>query len=103
MILEVMQQFAIHNGQGFYIPKTNNGTWTKQLKYAKKYLNKPAMFKKLLWIMERYPKEEFFFEALTLEIKSKGSQTLGAYNRIKKVKTITKNIEKNENSKEHIS
>jgi len=86
-----MIQFAIHDDKGKYMPKTRHGTWTN-LKYAKKYLNKPAMFRQLINIMERYPKHEFFFETIEIEMVSKGSQTLGAYNRIKKVKKIKKNI-----------
>jgi hypothetical protein len=57
-----MKQFVIHNEEGYYLPNSKYGNWTKKLRFAKKYSQKPAMFKKLLQIMERYPREEFFFD-----------------------------------------
>jgi len=87
-----MLQFAIHNQKGYYLPKSRMGYWTKDLNVAKKYTSKPAMFKKLVELMQESPSEEFFFETLQVELIPKGSQTLGAYNRIKKVKSITSNI-----------
>jgi hypothetical protein len=91
-----MIQYVIHNKNGLYLPKTNDGYWTNNIEHAKKYMNKPAMFKKLIKIMERNPKDEFYFETLHIEITSKGSHTLGSYNRIKKVKSITSNINRKE-------
>jgi len=94
-----MKEFAIHNGKGVYLSKSGNWTWTDRFKYAKKYKSKPAMFKRLIQIMEQHPKEEFYFETIEVTMVSKGSQTLGAYNRIKKVKSITSNINrKNDNT-----
>jgi len=90
-----MKQFVIHDGKGNYLPTTKHGVWTKRMKYAKKYSNKPAMFKKLLSVMENNPTQKFYFEILEVEFVSKGSQTLGAYNRIKKVKSITTRIDNN--------
>jgi len=89
-----MQQFAIHNGKGRYLSKSGNWTWTDRVRYAKKYKSKPAMFRRLIQLMEQYPKEELYFETFEITTVSKGSQTLGAYNRIKKVKSITSNINK---------
>ena len=87
-----MKQYVIHTEDGLYLPTTNWGSWRKDFKYAKKYKNKPAMFRRLIQMMEQSPKENFYFETLEVKFESKGSQTLGAYNRIKKVKRITKNI-----------
>lgn len=87
-----MVQYLIHNKKGQYLPKTRMGYWTNNIEHAKKYTSKPAMFKKLIELMQESPKHEFYFETIQLEITSKGSQTLGTYNRIKKVKSITSNI-----------
>jgi len=94
-----MIQFAIHTKDGRYMPKSRMGNWQRNLKYAKKYTNKPAMFQALLRLMEESPRVDFYFEAIEITMESKGSQTLGAYNRIKKVKSITANINrKNDNT-----
>lgn len=84
--------YLIHNDNGLYLPNDKHGNWTSNVNNAKKYVNKPAMFRRLLRVMEESPKREFYFEAM--ELVSKGSQTLGAYNRIKKVKSITNNIKR---------
>jgi len=86
--------YLIHNDKGLYLPNDKCGYWTENVKNAKKYVDKPAMFRRLLKLMEESPKREFYFE--TMEMISKGSQTLGAYNRIKKIKEIKKNIPTNE-------
>jgi len=98
-------QYAIHNGKGTYLSKSPNWIWTDVFKLAKIYKSKPAMFKRLIQLMEQYPSEVFYFETIEVSMKSKGSQTLGAYNRIKKVNSITSNINriKYENSKKKIS
>ena len=81
------------------MPKSRWGNWQKNLKYAKKYTNKPAMFQALIRLMEESPRNDFYFEMIEITMVSKGSQTLGAYNRIKKVKSIKSNIKrKNENT-----
>ena len=85
-----MQQYAIHTKDGLYMPKSRFGNWQKDIKYAKKYISKPSMFQALIRLMKESPRNEFYFETLEISINSKGSQTLGAYNRIKKVKRITK-------------
>lgn len=87
-----MLRYTIHNKKGYYLPKSRMGYWTKDLNIAKQYKSKPAMLKKLIELMQELPSDEFYFETLEIEINSKGSQTLGAYNRIKKVKKIKQNI-----------
>jgi hypothetical protein len=87
-----MIQYLIHDKEGLYLPKTRMGCWTYNIEHAKKYTSKPAMFNKLIELMQKRPKHEYYFETIHLEITSKGSQTLGVYNRIKKVKKIKRNI-----------
>ena len=81
--------YLIKNERGLYYPNDKFGSWTHNIKNAKKYVNKPAMLKRIVRLMDENPNHpEFSFEIF--EMVSKGSTTLSNYHRNKKINIIKK-------------